>query len=331
MQSGHSNAAPELTSPGFLQVLAGDGRPLLALTAIGLMVSGVFALFLAATVTFLPQDIAFLGMAPQALGGLHHQRIVHFMFHDRVSFGGTLIAVGTLYLWLLAFPLSTRERGGEEWAWWTLLVSGSIGFASFFCCFIYHYVDTWHLTASGALLLLYVWGMARTHRQLSGAREGWRSLLRRPASVPWHTREGAGRGLLLFVSLSMLLAGVVIMLLGSTVVFVPQDITYFGYTRAQLDAINPHLVPLIAHDRAGFGGGLASCGLCVFFVVWKARVNRALWQALLFAGLTGFGCAIGIHYPMHYFSPSHLLPAWIGAAAYLGGIVCLARGTSAAS
>ena len=315
----HASSPRQQPTAGFLSALAGDGRPLLALVALGLIVSGVFALFLAATVTFLPQDIAFLGMDPQALGGLHHQRIVHFMFHDRVSFGGTLIAVGTLYLWLLEFPLRRRE----DWAWWTLLVSGSVGFASFFCCFIFRYVDTWHLTASFALLLLYVWGMQRTRSLLAGISRGWRSLLHEPFRVPWRTRAGIGRGLLLFVGLGMLLAGVVIMLLGSTVVFVPQDITYFGYTHAQLDAINPHLVPLIAHDRAGFGGGLASCGLCVFFVVWKARMDRALWQALLFAGLAGFGCAIGIHYPMHYVSPSHLAPAWIGAAAYIAGIACL--------
>lgn len=121
----------------------------------------------------------------------------------------------------------------------------------------------------------------------------------------------------------MVAAGMVIMVLGSTVVFVPQDITYFGFTAAQLDALNPRLVPLIAHDRAGFGGGLASCGLCVFLVVWKSRSTRALWQALLFAGLTGFGCAIGIHYPMGYRSASHLAPAWVGASVYLVGVALM--------
>ena len=134
---------------------------------------------------------------------------------------------------------------------------------------------------------------------------------------------GFGRACLLFVGAGMVLAGGVIMILGSTVVFVPQDITYLGFSPAQLNAINPHLIPLIAHDRAGFGGGLASCGLCVFFIVWKARPSRALWQALLLAGLTGFGCAIGIHYPMGYLSMSHLAPAWVGGVVYLVGIVCL--------
>jgi hypothetical protein len=121
----------------------------------------------------------------------------------------------------------------------------------------------------------------------------------------------------------MAFAGLVITVLGSTVVFVPQDIAYMGFTSVQLNAINPHLVPLIAHDRAGFGGGLASCGLAVLAIVWKARPARALWQALLAGGMMGFGCAIGVHYPMGYLSFSHLAPAWAGAAIYLAGIICL--------
>jgi hypothetical protein len=121
-------------------------------------------------------------MDPRTLCALHQCRIVHFMFHDRVSFGGTLLAIGVLYLWLLAFPL----RQGREWAWYTLLLSGTVGFLSFLA---------------------------------------YRTL--------------------------------------------------------------------------------------------------ALWQALLVAGITGFGCAIGIHYPMGYLTFSHLLPAYLGAGLYALGIVGL--------
>jgi hypothetical protein len=136
------------------------------------------------------------------------------------------------------------------------------------------------------------------------------------------TRIGFGRACLLFVGAGMLLAGSVIIILGSTVVFVPQDITYMGFTAAQLNATNPHLVPLIAHDRAGFGGGLASCGLTVLLMVWKTRPTLALWQTLLVGGITGFGCAIGVHFWMHYLIVSHLVPAGIGAVIYAVGIAC---------
>jgi len=313
-------AADNATS--LLTALIGDGRPLLTLVALGLILSGIFALFLSATGSFLPHDVAFLGMQPRELCDLHQCRIVHFIFHDRVSFGGTLMAIGTLYLWLIAFPL----RHGEEWAWWTLLLSGTIGFLSFLAYLIYGYLDSWHAVASAGLLPLFIGGMAKTQALLPAkrdGREGLRSLLRPGTPLALATRAGIGRACLLFVGAGMALAGSVIIILGSTVVFVPQDITYLGFNATQLNAINPHLVPLIAHDRAGFGGGLASCGLTILLILWKAMPTRALWQALLIGGITGFGCAIGIHYPMHYLIVSHLIPAWIGAAIYTIGIICL--------
>jgi hypothetical protein len=303
---------------GLVRALVGDGRPLLALVAFGLILSGLFAIFLTVTGSFLPHDVAFLGMQPGELCGLHGCRIVHFIFHGRTSFGGTLIAIGVLYLWLLEFPL----RRGEEWAWWTLLLSGGIGFLSFLAYLIFGYLDSWHAVASGGMFPLFVAGLWRT-RGLLGSKEGLRSLVRRVGPM------GLGRGCLLFVGAGMALAGAVIIVLGSTVVFVPQDITYLGFTRGELDAINPHMVPLIAHDRAGFGGGLASCGITVWLVVWKSCVTRAMWQALLVAGVTGFGCAIGVHYPMGYLSGSHLAPAWTGAVIYAVGIMAMRRGIRA--
>jgi hypothetical protein len=304
-------------SAGLLTTLVADGRPLLVLVALGLILSGMFAIFLSATGSFLPHDVAFLGMQPSALCDLHQCRIVHFMFHDRVSFGGTLIAIGTLYLWLVAFPL----RSGEAWAWWTLMLSGTVGFLSFLAYLVYGYLDSWHAVASAGLLPLFLGGMWKTHVLLKP--EPWREVLRPGVAFAPGTLAGFGRACLLFVGAGMMMAGSVITVLGSTVVFVPQDISYLGFTAAQLNAINPHLVPLIAHDRAGFGGGLASCGLTVLLIAWKARPAPALWQALLVGGMTGFGCAIGVHYPMGYLSVSHLLPAWIGSVIYAVGTICL--------
>jgi hypothetical protein len=60
-------------------------------------------------------------MTPQDLCAINECRIVHFMIHDRVSFGGSLVAIGTLYLWLATFPL----RYGESWAWWVFALSGA--------------------------------------------------------------------------------------------------------------------------------------------------------------------------------------------------------------
>ncbi len=307
--------APE----GFLPALIGDGRPLLALTGLGLILAGAFALFLSATGSFLPQDVAYLGMDPRALCGVNQCRVVHFMFHDRVSFGGTIIAIGTLYLWLVQFPL----RRGEEWAWWTFVVSGAAGFASFLCYLGYGYLDTWHGLATLGLLPLYIGGLWKTRTTLLvNPRADWRSLCLPSEPFGWRTRAGVGRCCLLVVGAVMTVAGMVIMIVGMTLVFVPEDLVYLGLSPVQLNALNVRLVPLIAHDRAGFGGGLTSCGLAVLLIVWKARLTPDLWQALLLAGLAGFGCAIGVHYAIHYLIFSHLAPAWAGAAAYLIGMAC---------
>src|SRR5205085_7366712 len=98
----------------YIAALIGDGRPLLMLVGLILVLCGGFALFLSATGHFLPHDIQFLGMTAEALCAVKQCRVVHFMFHDRAAFGGSLIAIGSLYIWMAEFPL----RNGEGWAWW---------------------------------------------------------------------------------------------------------------------------------------------------------------------------------------------------------------------
>ena len=97
--------AARSSEPHLFSVLVEDGRPLLSLTGIALLLSGAFAVFLAVRREFLPHDIAFLGMSADELCRFADCRVVRFMFHDRVAFGGTLIAVAILYLWLAAVPL----------------------------------------------------------------------------------------------------------------------------------------------------------------------------------------------------------------------------------
>jgi hypothetical protein len=119
-------------------------------------------------------------------------------------------------------------------------------------------------------------------------------------------------------------AGFTIQLIGMTSVFVPSDLVFMGLDPQQLDAINPRLIPLIAHDRAGFGGGIATAGFLVFAMVWFSAPARSLWQALLIAGVAGWATAIGIHPIIGYTNMLHLAPAVIGAALYFIGLA-LAR------
>ncbi len=301
---------------GLVEGLVGDGRPLISLTGIVLIFSGAFAIFLSATGQFLPHDLAFLGMSADELCAVSDCRVVYFMFHDRVSFGGTLIAIGVLYLWLLTFPLAT----GSAWAWWALAVSGALGFTSFLSYLGYGYLDTWHGVGTIALLPLFVAGLWKSADTLNGERS-WRSMLVPGQLNVRSRRKYIGRGLLVFTGGGMVLAGLTIMVVGMTTVFVPQDLTYMGITADQLRALNPQLVPLIAHDRAGFGGGLASCGVLVLLCVWCGRPSRSRTQVLAAAGLAGFGCAIGVHGIIGYTDFLHLAPAYVGLLVYASGML----------
>jgi hypothetical protein len=118
----------------------------------------------------------------------------------------------------------------------------------------------------------------------------------------------------------MIGAGFTIQAIGMTRVFVPSDLTFMGMDRAQLNAINPRLIPLIAHDRAGFGGGAATTGLLLFLSVWYGSPSRSLWQSLLIGGIVGWGTAIGIHPLIGYVDAGHLAPALTGAILFFVGL-----------
>jgi hypothetical protein len=299
---------------------ARSGRCLLLASAALLILSGVFALYLAIAGRFLPHDERFLGMTARELCALHGCRIVHFMVHDRVSFGGALIAIGALYAWLIQVPL----RRGEAWPWWVLLLSGVEGFGSFFAYLGYGYLDTWHGLATLALLPCFALGVAWTCPH-----EGPRCLPRPAEWGPWRSAAGLGRLCLLGVAVGLVGAGLTILVIGTTCVFVPQDLSFMGVTVEELQALNPRLVPLIAHDRAGFGGGVCCCGLTVFFCVWSGRRTQGLLGTLAIAGLAGFGCAIGAHPGVGYTDPVHLTPAVLGACGYLVGLLLACKGRDA--
>lgn len=301
---------------GLIAALVKDGRPLVTLTALALLFSGGFALFLSIVRQFLPHDLAFLGMSAEELCRLGECRVVSFMFHDRATFGGVLIAIGTMYLWLAEFPL----RRGAAWAWWTLTVSGAVGFASFLGYLGYGYLDSWHGTATLLLLPTFVAGLAISWRKLRGRRD-WTAVLTPGWHGDWRTSAGVGRALLLLSAVGMIAGGLTIQLIGVTRVFVPQDLEFMGLTAEHLASVNPRLIPLIAHDRAGFGGGLIACGIAIGLAIWCGRPGPALWQAIAIAGITGFGCAIGVHFAVGYTDAFHLAPAIAGGVQFALGLV----------
>jgi hypothetical protein len=304
-----------MSDRGFLLTIIGDGRPLLAATGLGLALAGSFGLFLAVSGEFLPHDERFLGMTARDLCAMHGCRVVHFMIHDRASYGGALLAIGLLYLWLAAAPL----QEGQAWAWWAFLLTGLVGYVSFFAYLAYGYLDYWHAVASVPLLACHAVGLARAwqipRREAIGRR--WRP----GGRVPWTSPTGIGRAFLLLTASGQVVAGLVILAVGMTCVFVPEDIKYMGVTAGELQNLNPRLLPLIAHDRAGFGGAVCCAGLLILLCVWCGAPSRSLWEVLALAGMAGFGPAIAVHPAIGYNDALHLGPAVVGAAAYLAGLL----------
>jgi hypothetical protein len=305
-----------MQNPSLLEAVVADGRPLLQLTAFALFFSGCFALFLSIRREFLPHDIAFLGMTPDQLCAIAECRVVAFMFHDRVAFGGVLVAIAILYFWLTAVPLAE----GATWAWWTVVISGGIGFLSFLSYLGHGYLDTWHGVGSVALAPIFLAGLLHSRVLLRSAARA------RAAIRGLQGRQRLGRLALLATGLGMVLAGATILTVGMTGVFVPQDLKFMRVSIAELDAANPRLVPLIAHDRAGFGGGLLSAGLVVAACALFANPSRSLWQALAGAGTAGFGAAIGVHPAVGYTDWFHLAPAIAGSLLFVIGLALTAPG-----
>jgi hypothetical protein len=186
------------------------------------------------------------------------------------------------------------------------------------------YLDTWHGVATLALLPCFLAGLWKTY-PISGRNAGIRSLFRSSERPSWKSDFGVGRCLLLGTAVGMAVGGFTIMMVGITTIFVPQDLEYIGLDAAAMRAINANLLPLIAHDRAGFGGGVCCCGVTMFFCVWCGTPSRSLWQALLLTGLAGFRTAIGVHPAIGYTSFTHLAPAYLGATMFTIGIALTYR------
>ncbi len=301
---------------GFVSPLIGDGRPLLLAAAGSLVFAGGFMLFLAATGEFLPHDIHYLGMSADDLCEVASCRVVDFMVHDRAAFGGTLAGVGVLYTWLVVFPLSR----GEAWAWWTLAVSVAVGFLSFFAYLGYGYLDSWHGVGTLLLLPVFLAGLARTRRLLAGPTD-IRVLLRPGGWLGGRDRFTLGRALLLIGAAATAAGGLAILRVGVGDTFVPEDLEFIGLSAAELREFNPRLVPLLAHDRAGFGGGVVTMGLTTMLCLWCGRPSRHLHQAVAAAGLVSLGSALTVHFAVGYTDLWHLLPALAAAACLVAGLV----------
>src|SRR5580658_6882682 len=200
-----------------LQAVLDDGRFLIALTGISLALSGGFAVLQSVSGQLLPQDSHAIGMDSHALMQAGNPRLLGFMFHDRVAYGGTLLAIGTGYLWLAAFPMRLRAA----WVWWALAFSGTIGFLAFLTYLGRGYLDTWHGVATLFLLPVFAVGLGRSRPLNFSLRSVW---TRTPDSC--NALAMWGRILLGTCAVGLIFAGLTIAVFGMTTVFVPSDLRF---------------------------------------------------------------------------------------------------------
>ncbi|MDF2682882.1 MAG: hypothetical protein K0R47_4072, partial [Brevibacillus sp.] len=118
------------------------------------------------------------------------------------------------------------------------------------------------------------------------------------------------------------IGGLTISFVGITTVFVPTDLAYLGLTVQQLNAWNDHIIPLIAHDRAGFGGALFSLAVAITAsALWGVNQGESwLWWTFLWGGLPGFTAGLLIHVHIGYMDFIHLLPVYIAVLLYVVGL-----------
>lgn len=284
------------------------------LLGIGMIVGGLAAWFIASTAVLLPYDEEFLGATAAELRAFNGH-LLHFMSHDRITLAGTMLSLGILYTQFAKHGM----REGMHWARTAVFASCAVGFPSFFLYLGYGFFDPLHAAAAIVLLPLFL---------LSLRKEKPEPLDRSPASL---INDSAWRralwGQLCFVALGGALAvgGITIAGVGILTVFVPTDLVYLGMTSDQLSAFNDKLIPLIAHDRAGFGGALFADAVALLAAaLWGIQIGRRwLWRTLLFGGAPAFVAGLGIHFDIGYTDFVHLLPAWIAFALYVAGLILL--------
>ncbi len=228
-----------------------------------------------------------------------------------------MIAIGAFYLFLSWFGI----RRGQHWAKLALLTSAFAGFASFFLFLGFGYFDPFHAFVTAVMLQLTLLGL---HAKLGIAE---------PAPYPDLRRNRAWRrsqwGQLLFVvhGCSLIGAGITIAGIGSAHVFVHEDLEFMQTTAEALRGANPRLVPVVAHDRASFGGMLVCNGLVMLTsALWGFRRGaRWLWWMYLAASVPAYAATIGVHLVVGYLNPMHLAPPLAGVGLLLAALALTYR------
>ena len=246
-----------------------------ALLGLGMIVGGIGAAGIAIGPVVLPYDEHFVGRSRSQLEALNPD-LFGFMRHDRVSMAGAMVAIGVLYLVAAVWG----QREGAPWGRQLLLASGTVGFASFFLFLGFGYFDPLHGTTTAVLFPVFLLAVLRDRPQPS-------------AAVPEPRDDRSRRTLvgqvgIALAGVGLLVGGVAISWVGTHGVFVPSDLAFLHDRSARLTGGDARLLPLLAHDRAGFGGALISFAVGLLVLVGARLAVRRLLGLVGHARVRGY-------------------------------------------
>jgi len=232
-----------------------------------------------------------------------NDQLVPFLQHDRITMAGCMAAIG-----FNDIGLALAMRRGWRWARAGFAFAGAVGFPTFFLFLGYRFFDPLHFAVAVGFFPLYLGGVFG--RQVVPT---WKV----PVIVDEAERRRSIYAQLMMVGLSIgvFLSGFVIMVVGLGDVLIPSDRVFLDADQAFFEeALDGRLLRFIAHDRAGFGGALASLGaglIATVFWGWRAG-ERSTWWMLGAASVVGFGAALAVHLIVGYTDFFHLLPVYLG-------------------
>lgn len=282
------------------------------LFGLSILIGGMIALYFAFTSIILPYDESFIGLTRDDIL-LVNPLILSFMSHDRMALAGTMISGGILYIQLARHGI----KNDMHWARVAFHSAAIVGFIGILLSIGYGYFDWLHGLFWLILLPIYFLSF----------REG-KTILGAPYSRHGKNDKAWLFGLygqLMFVIVGFLITagGIVISTIGISKVFVSTDLSFLCMSPQMLDRISTNLIPVIAHDRAGFGSALVSVGLMVLMLaLWGFRKGESwIWNTLAIGALPAFISGIGTHIYIGYTTFIHLLPVYFLMILYLFGLV----------